>query len=108
MRHSGCDDGFYEMHASLYVPATSVTGTVLTPAGEEAAVAGIPVSLASSNHLVVGTSSLGRQSLTIFTMAGHTTPPTAISLEIATTSVKAGEPAVTVSGTIISMGVSVW
>lgn len=87
MRHSGCDDGFYEMHASLYVPATSVTGTVLTPAG---------------------TSSLGRQSLTIFTMAGHTTPPTAISLEIATTSVKAGEPAVTVSGTIISMGVSVW
>ena len=79
--------------------------TILTPGGEEAAVAGTPASLASSGHVVVRTNSR-RQSSTTLTIAGHTITPNPTSLEIAGTAVKAGEPAVTVSGTSISMGVS--
>lgn len=85
--------------------AVSIAGTVLTPGGEEATVAGTPVSLASSGHLVVGTGSLP-QSSAILTIAGHTITPNPTSFEIAGTAVKAGGPAVTVAGTSISMGVS--
>ena len=85
--------------------AVSIAGTVLTPGGEEATVAGTPVSLAPSGHLIVGTGSL-HQSSAILTIAGHTITPNPTSFEIAGTAVKAGGSAVTVAGTSISMGVS--
>ena len=85
--------------------AVSIAGTVLTPGGAEATIAGTPVSLAPSGNLVVGTGS-PHQSLTILTIAGHTVTANPTSFEIAGTPVKAGQPAVTVSGTGISMGLS--
>ena len=85
--------------------AVSIAGTVLTPGGAEATIAGTPVSLASSGNLVIGTGS-PHQSSTILTIAGHTVTANPTSFEIAGTPVKAGAPAVTVSGTGISMGLS--
>lgn len=85
--------------------AVSIAGTVLTPGGAEATIAGTPVSLAPSGNLVVGTGS-PHQSPTILTIAGHTVTANPTSFEIAGTPVVAGEPAVTVSGTGISMGLS--
>ena len=82
-----------------------IARTVLTPGGEEATVAGTPVSLASSGYLVVGTGFL-HQSSAILTIAGHTITSNPTSFEIADTAVKAGGPAVTSAGTSISMRVS--
>ena len=85
--------------------AVSIAGTVLTPGGKDVTVAGTPVSLGPSGHLVIGTSSVHKSPM-ILTIAGHTITPNPTSFEIAGTAVKAGAPAVTVSGTNISLGVS--
>ena len=85
--------------------AVSIAGTVLTPGGAEATIAGTPVSLAPSGDLVVGTGS-PHQNPTVLTIAGHTVTANPTSFEIAGTPVKAGEPAVTVLGTGISLGLS--
>ena len=85
--------------------AVSIAGTVLTPGGAEASIAGTPVSLAPSGNLVVGTNP-SQQSSTVLTIAGHTVTANPTSFQIAGTPVKAGGLAVTVSGTAISMDLS--
>ena len=85
--------------------AVSIAGTVLTPGGAEATIAGTPVSLAPSGNLVVGTGP-SHQSITVLTIAGHTITANPTSFQIAGTPVKAGEPAVIVSGTAVSIGLS--
>ena len=85
--------------------AVSIADTVLTPGGAEATISGMPVSLASSGNLVVGTGP-SHQSSTIITIVGHTITANPTSFLIAGTPVKAGAPAVTVSGTSIGRGIS--
>ena len=91
-------DTLYKPFASLYVPPASITGTVLTPAGEEATITNTPVNLASPDHIIIDTSSR-RQNSTALTIAGHTYHPT--QPDIAGTAMKAGDLAVTFSGTSI-------
>ena len=93
-------------HITISDPsAVSIAGTVLTPGGAEATIAGTPVSLAPSGNLVVGTGP-PHQVPSILTIAGHTITANPTSFDIAGTPIKAGAPAVTVSGTAISMGAS--
>ena len=85
--------------------AVPLAGTILTPGGADATIAGTPVSLAPSGNLIVGTGP-PHPSSTVLTIAGHTITANPTSFQIAGTLVKAGAPAVTVSGTPISIGLS--
>ena len=85
--------------------AVSIAGIILTPGGAEATIPDTLVSLAYSGNLVVGIG-FSYQSSTILIIAGHIITANPISFEIAGTPVKAGELAVTISSTGISMGIS--
>lgn len=70
-----------------------------------ATIAGTPVCLAPSGRRIVD-SGASRPSSTVLTIAGHTFTANPTSFQIARIPVKAGEPAVTVSGTAVSIGLS--
>lgn len=70
-----------------------------------ATIAGTPVCLAPSGRRIVGTGA-SRPSSTVLAIAGHTFTANPTSFQIAGIPVKGGEPAVTVSGTAVSIGLS--
>ena len=83
----------------------SIAGTTLTPGGSAIIISGTPVSLAPGGTLAIGSFTLALPSQTIFTVGGQTFTAEPTGFAIASTSISPGQ-AVTISGTIISLGPS--
>lgn len=87
--------------------AIPIAGTVLTPGGAEATIAGIPVSLAPSGNLVIGSSAT--QNLadlsppSVFNVGGQSFIANPTGFEIAGTTLSVGGSGVTISGAPISL-----
>lgn len=82
--------------------AVPIAGTILTPGGPEAMIAGTPVSLASDANLIVG--SPPPPTSTILTIAGQAFTANPTSFNNGGSRVVAGQPGVIVSGTPVSLG----
>ena len=106
----------YTVAGQTFTPAPSgfsIAGTVITPGGPAATIDGTAISLDQAGALAVGstTISLTAPTPTPFTAKsltiGHQTfTPNPSGFPIAGTTISANGPAVTVSGTIISLGQS--
>lgn len=83
----------------------AIAGTTLMPGGSAVIISGTPVSLAPGGTLAIGSSTLALPSQTIFTVGGQTFTAEPTGFAIASTSIAPGQ-AVTISGTIISLGPS--
>jgi len=85
----------------------SIAGTSILPGQPAVTISGTPVSLGSSG-LVVGTSTVLLPSMTnsVFTIDGQTFTANPTGFSIAGTSILPGQPAITISGTPVSLGPS--
>ncbi len=92
--------------------AFSVAGTIVSAGGPAVTVDGTLISLDPSGALAIGSSTIDLPSLSdpspskVYTVGGQTFTPNPSAFPIAGTVLSAGGPAITVDGTIISLGQS--
>ena len=92
--------------------AFSIAGTTISAGGSAVTISGTVISLGQWGALAIGSSTIDLSSPSdsypgkVYTVAGQTFTPNPFAFSIAGTTVYAGGPAVTVDGTIISLGQS--
>ena len=86
-----------------------VGGASILPGAPAVTISGTPISLDESSHLYVGSSVIALSmtpSLSVFTAGSQTITPKPGGFAIGSTSISPGGPAVTVSGTVLSLDLS--
>ena len=90
--------------------AFSIAGTTISANGPAVTISGTRISLGENGALEIGSSTISLPTLSdtpsnrVFTVAGQTFTPNPLAFSIAGTTISADGPAVTISGTRISLG----
>ena len=81
----------------------AIAGTTLTPGGSAITISGTPVSLAPGGTLAIGSSTISLPSQTAFTVGGQIFIAEPTGFAVAGTTLTPGGPAITISGTPVSL-----